>query len=314
MGPAILGNAAVQINVMVNTNFASGIADPVRGAGRSGELAGLCLPLHATAAGPVRRRHRVGHAAGHLAQRGAGRHGRIPADAVALAGHGVPADGARPRWAWSCWGSRSIGAIYQGGKFQLYDTQQTALALSCYAIGLAGYSALKVLTPAFYALQRLPHADARQPGSILINYVAASTHDPAGRAWARGPGAVHFGGGAVRFPGAVLDSAQPHRRHSRPRAGRLAGRDPFASAVMAASRVWLSSHAIQAWLGAGKLGYLTDVAVSIPLGALVYYLAGRLFRIEELRLAWPRGRVSAPPVLSRGGGMGCMALWPTHWN
>ena len=31
MAPAILGNAAVQINVMVNTNFASTIADPVRG-------------------------------------------------------------------------------------------------------------------------------------------------------------------------------------------------------------------------------------------------------------------------------------------
>ena len=31
MVPAILGNAAVQINVMVNTNFASSISDPVRG-------------------------------------------------------------------------------------------------------------------------------------------------------------------------------------------------------------------------------------------------------------------------------------------
>ena len=31
MGPAILGNAAVQVNVMVNTNFASQIVDPVRG-------------------------------------------------------------------------------------------------------------------------------------------------------------------------------------------------------------------------------------------------------------------------------------------
>ena len=28
MVPAILGNAAVQINVMVNTNFASSITDP----------------------------------------------------------------------------------------------------------------------------------------------------------------------------------------------------------------------------------------------------------------------------------------------
>src|SRR5208282_5033851 len=47
-------------------------------------------------------------------------------------------------------------------------------ALSCYAVGLAGYSALKVLNPAFYALH-----DARTPMiisliSIGVNYFTAS--------------------------------------------------------------------------------------------------------------------------------------------
>src|SRR5260221_13984730 len=70
-------------------------------------------------------------------------------------------------------GKSIIGAIYQGGKFQVYDTQQTAVALSCYAIGLAGYAALKVLNPAFYAL-----GDARTPMmismiSIAVNYATA---------------------------------------------------------------------------------------------------------------------------------------------
>ena len=45
----------------------------------------------------------------------------------------------------------------------------------CYAIGLAGYAALKVLNPAFYAL-----GDARTPmlvslGSIVVNFVMATT-------------------------------------------------------------------------------------------------------------------------------------------
>ncbi len=69
MVPAILGNAAVQINVMVNTNFASTIFDPRTRLRRPGELAELRVPLHAASAGLVRRGDGVGDAALHFAQR-----------------------------------------------------------------------------------------------------------------------------------------------------------------------------------------------------------------------------------------------------
>ena len=98
-----------------------------------------------------------------------------------------------------------IGAIYQGGKFHAFDTQQTALALSCYAIGLAGYSALKVLNPAFYALARRAHAHDHQPDldrRKLLHRVAAAALNQSG---ARRPGAVHFGGGDFRGHRAVRD-------------------------------------------------------------------------------------------------------------
>jgi putative peptidoglycan lipid II flippase len=60
MGPAILGNAAVQINVMVNTNFASRI----RSGGFDGPVSWLRLfvPLHAASARIVRRGHCIGDA------------------------------------------------------------------------------------------------------------------------------------------------------------------------------------------------------------------------------------------------------------
>jgi putative peptidoglycan lipid II flippase len=45
-----------------------------------------------------------------------------------------------------------IALIYQHGRFSAHDTLQTAHALQAYAIGLAGYAAIKVLTPCFYAL------------------------------------------------------------------------------------------------------------------------------------------------------------------
>jgi putative peptidoglycan lipid II flippase len=45
-----------------------------------------------------------------------------------------------------------IQIIYEHGRFTETDTQATALALQAYALGLVGYSAIKVLTPCFYAL------------------------------------------------------------------------------------------------------------------------------------------------------------------
>jgi len=47
-----------------------------------------------------------------------------------------------------------IGLIYQRGKFSLEDTLQTGAALKFYAIGLMAYACIKVLSPAFYALER----------------------------------------------------------------------------------------------------------------------------------------------------------------
>jgi putative peptidoglycan lipid II flippase len=47
-----------------------------------------------------------------------------------------------------------ISVIYEHGRFTPEMTAQTAAALQYYAIGLAAYSALKVLTPAFYAIDR----------------------------------------------------------------------------------------------------------------------------------------------------------------
>jgi putative peptidoglycan lipid II flippase len=47
-----------------------------------------------------------------------------------------------------------ISVLYQHGKFNAYQASQAAGALRFYAIGLAGYAALKVLVNAFYAIDR----------------------------------------------------------------------------------------------------------------------------------------------------------------
>jgi len=47
-----------------------------------------------------------------------------------------------------------IALIYQHGQFLAIDSLQTGLALQCYAMGLVSYSCIKVLSPAFYAIDR----------------------------------------------------------------------------------------------------------------------------------------------------------------
>ena len=47
-----------------------------------------------------------------------------------------------------------ISLIYQHGKFNESDTLQTAFALRYYALGLVAYSCIKVLSPAFYSINK----------------------------------------------------------------------------------------------------------------------------------------------------------------
>src|SRR5438477_8424534 len=62
-----------------------------------------------------------------------------------------------------------ISVIYQHGRFTAEMTRQTAGALQFYAIGLVAYSALKVLTPAFYAI-------GRRNTPMIVSFLAIGTN------------------------------------------------------------------------------------------------------------------------------------------
>jgi hypothetical protein len=79
----------------------------------------------------------------------------------------------------------------------------------------------------------------------------------------------------------------------RRRIGRIHGRALAASVVkiLCASAAmgmacYLSSRGVHHWLGARKIAQIADVAISIPLGALVYYALCRGMRVAELEAAW----------------------------
>ncbi len=283
MGPAILGAAAVQINVMVNTNFASQIVDPIRGA--DGPVSWLnCafrfmqLPLGvfgvAIAAATLPSISRSA-ASGKLDE-----FRRTLSQSLGLVFLlTVPSSVGLV-----ILGDAMIAATYQGGKFEVYDTHQTALALIYYALGLAGYSAIKVLAPAFYAV-----GDSRTPmvvsllsiGTNLVAVILLLRYTGLGHAGlALSTSIVAISGSVVLF--GIL----------RNRIGGVYGRSLFAStirilfaaAVMGLVVSYLSGF-LRAILGASRGENLLELAICVPAGAGVFYLLCRLTKVPELEIA-----------------------------
>jgi putative peptidoglycan lipid II flippase len=62
-----------------------------------------------------------------------------------------------------------VGLIYEHGEFVANDTFQTALALQLYALGLVAYSCVKVLSPAFYAIDRKWTPMLVSSGAVVLN-------------------------------------------------------------------------------------------------------------------------------------------------
>ena len=277
MGPALLGSAATQINVLVNSNLASEIIDPIRGANGSVSWLNYAfrfmqLPLGlfgvaiASATLPAVSRSAAAENWEEFRRTLSRSLGlvfllTIPSSAgLVLVGRAM------------------IGAVYQGGKFDSYDTQQTGLALSCFAVGLAGYSALKVLSPAFYALK-----DSRTPmivslGSVVVNYALAKTM----------VNVFHMGhaGLAISTSGIALFSSVTLFLLMRRRMDGLYGKLLWRS-LWKASLATLAMGLVVAGIMRMMLAtsFFLQLGVAIPVGAVVFYLAARALGVEELAMA-----------------------------
>jgi putative peptidoglycan lipid II flippase len=284
MGPAIIGTAAVQINVFVNTNFASAIIDATTGAVANGPVSWLNYAFRfmqfpigvfgvaiATATLPPLSRSSANLDYNEFRKTLA--HSLslvfllcIPS-AVGLAVLGRPI----------------VALVFEHGRFTAFDTVQTANALAAYAVGLAGYAAVKVLSPAFYAL-----GDARTPmlislGSIAVNYVMNALL--VGRF---GHVGLAFSTSTVALVNFMLLALLMRRR-----LGGLDGRQIgstvlkicLASLPMAAM-AWFSSEWVSALPLHGLSHDLVQVMASISLAAIVFYVGCRALRVEELRAAF----------------------------
>lgn len=147
MGPSVIAASSTQVNVLVNSVFASRLGDgPTYWLNIAFRLMQLPLGVFGVALGTVALPLLARMAAGNNMQAFRSELARGMRLAFLLT---IPASVGLMVLA-----EPIMSVLYQHGRFGAHATLEAAGALRFYAIGLCGYAALKVLVNAFYALER----------------------------------------------------------------------------------------------------------------------------------------------------------------
>jgi putative peptidoglycan lipid II flippase len=272
MGPGTIGVAATQVNILVNTWLATS-----QGTGAVSWLTYafrlMYLPIGlfgvsiATATLPaVSRYAAVGDLAGIRSAVSRGLAMMLVLNVPATVGLLVLA---RP----------IVEVLFEHGRFTATDTDATAAALRLYAVGLVGYSAARIISPAFYALRQSQIAVGVSMATIAANVLLAITFVSMlgfrGLALATAVAALGNGGLLVVLLRRRLDGIDG------PRLARVTLEALAASAAMAAA-AWTIEHGMSTLLPGEHLAMRAVRLTTAIFGGLgVLALAARILKIEE---------------------------------
>jgi len=275
MGPSVIAASATQVNVLVNSVFASRLGNgPTYWLAIAFRLMQLPLGLFGVALGTVAlpllaRMAAAGNLAGFRSELARGMRLAFLMTIPASIGLILLAD-------------PIMSVLYQHGNFNAYDAAQAAGALEFYALGLCGYAALKVLVNAFYAIDR-------RKTPMVVSFFAVGLN--LGLNWLT---TVHFGWGhrGLAFSTACVATTNflvlylIMRRHlGRLESAALASllvKLAGASAVLAAV-CWAGNHFLLThWAGQRfwlRLGALLAVVAA---GGTAFFACAAALRIPEL--------------------------------
>ncbi len=288
MGPAIIGTSAVQVNVLINTYFVSGIEGAQGWLSYSFRLMQLPIGLFGVAVGtaaiPVLSR---------LASEGKIKDFR---DTVSSSMNLVFLMTLPSACGLIVLGEPIVRLIYERGKFDETATAMSAAALAGYSVGLTGYAAIKILSPAFYALN-----DAKTPMMIAIGSIGVNL---VGSYYLRNflsqygvtpetPGGYGHVGVALATSLVALVNFSALALILRSRIKRLNGREIIfsflkiaaASAVMSAA-AYGSYHLLLSRYGSATLTLrIIEAFAPITAGGIAFVIAAKLLRVSELEQA-----------------------------
>ena len=281
MWPSVIAGAAVQVNVLVNGMFASQINGARAWLNCAFRLMQFPIGVFgvaiATVTLPAVARH---HARDDLTA-----FGRTVEESLRLACFfTIPAAVGLFVLA-----PEIIGLIYEHGRFSAQATARTAAALRAFAVGLAGYAGIKVLTPCFYALDR-----PRTP--LLVSAFGIGVNLTLNFLLVKGLGWGHIGLAASTALLALINFSQLLLRLRRivnlGRAAdwfRLLGAVGAASALCGLAAAGAARRAA-ALAGAGLLGCGLAVGAGLAAGSAAYLAASLLLRLPETLALWAAAR------------------------
>jgi putative peptidoglycan lipid II flippase len=272
MGPGVVGLAAVQINLLVNSILATGEGtSAVSALNYAFRLMYLPIGIFgvsiATAVVPTLSRQAAKHdTAGMRETISSGLRMMLMLNVPATVGLVVLA-------------TPIVALIFEHGAFTPAHTAATAAALAFYSPGLVGYSAVKIAVPSFYSLR-----DSRTP--VLVSGVTVLLNVVLNVSLVRVMG---FTGLALGTAASAIFNATTLLWLLRSRLGGLDERRIAASfaRIGAASAVmglaaWGTDAAIAAWLPSRSATVMAlRVGSSIAAGLIVLDAAARLVRAQE---------------------------------
>ena len=276
MGPAVLAASAVQVNVMVNSHFASHVVGdgPVSWLDYAFRLMQLPLGLFGVAIGTVTLPLVARHAANQ--------------DREAL--RQTLASGLRLGFLLTipstvglvCLGKPIISLIYEHGRFDAESTRQTAAALQFYAVGLAAYSGIKVLAPACYAVDRrrtpMFVSFASIGLNLLLNWLFTFELNLGHRGLALSTGCVALANFIALYEVMRRESGGLETRRLVQFFGRLALAAGVLAGVCLLGDQWLEAS----WAHRSLVSKAAALTTVIGCGAAAFFAMAHLARVEEL--------------------------------
>jgi putative peptidoglycan lipid II flippase len=286
MGPGTIGVAATQVNVFVNTVLATsegtGAVSWLNFAFRLMYLPiGLFGVSIATATLPAVSRH--------AAQEDKAAVRNTIADSMSLMLMlNVPAT-----FGLLVLATPIVRLIFERGAFTPADTAATAAALQLYALGLLGYSVVRIASPAFYAL-----GEARTPVKISVATVLVNAALNILLVRAMGYRGLALGTSIAALFNATLLLTLLHRHLAGLEGGRVLA--SMLKIVVASALMGAAAYATDMWLpalvpGNGLVPQVIRLGASIGAALLVLALAAHVLRIREFR----RGTAMLTRRLSR---------------